>query len=115
MRFSAHCVTTLTDTTVTDTLYYKLQMLRLELQPTRVLVPADPLVDLLVLDEVRLLPERFRAHVAPERFLPRVCSQMYFYVGLVQKPSIAYPAPVYRLLLPQQPAQLRRGSRRERE
>ena len=35
-------------------------------------IAPDPLVDLLVLDQVRLLPERFRADLAPERFLARV-------------------------------------------
>uniref|UniRef100_A0A182UXJ5 Uncharacterized protein n=1 Tax=Anopheles merus TaxID=30066 RepID=A0A182UXJ5_ANOME len=32
-------------------------------------IAPDPLVNLLVLDQVRLLPERFRADLAPERFL----------------------------------------------
>uniref|UniRef100_A0A182QZR9 Uncharacterized protein n=1 Tax=Anopheles farauti TaxID=69004 RepID=A0A182QZR9_9DIPT len=35
-------------------------------------IAPDPLVDLLVLDQVRLLPERFRAHLAPERLLARL-------------------------------------------
>uniref|UniRef100_A0A8W7PVA5 Uncharacterized protein n=1 Tax=Anopheles coluzzii TaxID=1518534 RepID=A0A8W7PVA5_ANOCL len=34
-------------------------------------IAPDPLVDLLVLDQVRLLPERFRTDLAPERFLAR--------------------------------------------
>lgn len=77
-------------------------MLRFELvrRARGPLVPADPLVYLLVLDEVRFLPEGLRTHVAPERLLARVGSQVHFYIRLVQEPSIAYTTAVDRLLLP---------------
>lgn len=54
-----------------------------------------------MLDEVRLLPERLGAHVAPERLLAGVRAQVHLDVGLVQEPPIADPAAVHRLLLAQ--------------
>lgn len=63
------------------------------------LIPADPLVNLLVFDEMRLLSEGFAAHFAPERLFTRVSSQMHLDVALVQESSVADGTPVHRLLL----------------
>lgn len=61
-------------------------------------IPAAPFVYLRVLDEMRLLPERLLAHLAPERFLARVRAQVNFDVALVQEPAVAYVTVVHRPL-----------------
>lgn len=77
----------------------------LQFEPTTAakgaLVAANPLMDLLVLDEMRLLPERLRAHVAAEGLLAGVCAEVHLNIGLVEEAPIAYPAAVHRLLLAQ--------------
>lgn len=40
-------------------------------------------MNLLVLDKMRLLPERFATHVASERLLARVRAQVYFNIAFV--------------------------------
>jgi len=58
-------------------------------------IPAAALVDLRVLDEMGLLPERFLAHLAPERFFARVRAQVNLDVALVQEPAVAYVTVVH--------------------
>lgn len=62
-------------------------------------ITATPLVYLGVLDQVRLLSECLTAHFASERFLPCVCPQVNFDIGLVEETSIADGTPVDGLLL----------------
>lgn len=57
-----------------------------------------------MLYQMRLLPERFAAHLAPERFLARVRSQVHLYVALIEESSVTNGTSVHRLLLaPYQP------------
>ncbi|KAF0765462.1 Uncharacterized protein FWK35_00024472 [Aphis craccivora] len=58
-------------------------------------VPAAAFVDLRVLDEMGLLPERLLAHLTPERFFARVRAQVNLDVALVQEPAIAYVTVVH--------------------
>lgn len=52
-----------------------------------------------MLDQMRLLSERFAAHLAPERFLAGVRSQVYLDVALIEESSVADGAPVDGFLL----------------
>lgn len=63
------------------------------------LIPTDPLVDLLVFDQMRLLPERFPAHFTPERFLACMRSEVHLDVTFIQETSVADGTPVHGLLL----------------
>lgn len=69
-------------------------------------IATNPLMYLLMLYQMSLLPESFRADFASERFLAGVRSQVNFDIALVQEASIADGAPVYWFLLPQQTAKI---------
>lgn len=47
------------------------------------LIPADPFVNLLVFNEVRLLPEGFAAYFTPKRLLARMRPQVHLDIALV--------------------------------
>lgn len=76
--------------------------------PLRRSIATDPLVYLLVLYEMRLLPKSLRADLAAEGLLARVRPQVHLDVALVEEASVADRAPVDRLLLAQQPAEVGR-------
>ena len=62
-------------------------------------VSTDSLVNLHVLQQVRLLAERLGARVALERLLARVRPQVHFDVGLVEESAVADVATMHRFLL----------------
>lgn len=78
------------------------------------LVPADPLVNLLMFDEMCLLSESLAADVTPERLLARVRSQVYLDVALVEETAVADGTPVNRLLLAANQARFRSVGERGR-